>query len=115
MAEKDITPTPSSEPKDFTSMSADELHNLIETEGKNFIEQTKDGDIQDEDYFASEKFDLTRLMNLFFAFEYFERTSGSEKKNYSPEYSRLYELTYHKVNEYLDGIGLYGPDYIVNL
>jgi hypothetical protein len=117
MADKNITPEPTStpEPRDFTSMSADELHNLIEKEGKNFIEQTKDGDINAEDYFASEEFDITRLMSLFFAFEYFERTDGSDNKKYSPEYSKLYELTYSKINEYLGGLGLYGPDYIVNL
>jgi hypothetical protein len=54
-------------------------------------------------------------MNLFFAFEYFERTGGLDKKKYSSEYSKLYELTYLKLNEYLGGLGLYGPDYIVNL
>jgi hypothetical protein len=117
MAEKDTTPTPTSspEPRDFTTMSADELHSLIETEGKRFVEQTKDGDVAHNDYFATEQFSLDRLMNLFFAFEYFERTDGSEKRNYPPEYSLLYELTYHKVNDYMGGLGLYGPDYIVNL
>jgi hypothetical protein len=118
MADKDITPTPTStpEPRDFTSMSVDELYSLIETEGKKFVEQTEDGDIEPNDYFATEQFDLTRVMNLFFAFEYFDKSSSeSGGKPYPPQYSRLHELTYHTINEYLGGIGLYGPDYIVNL
>jgi hypothetical protein len=115
MADKDITPTPSSETKDFTTMSADELYNLIETEGKRFVEQTKDGDIDVNDYLETEKFDLERVMNLFFAFEYFTRGAGSESKEVSSYYSPLYQLVYEKIDEYMGNLGLYGSEYIVNL
>ena len=121
MADKDNTPAPPTptsapEPRDFTTMSADELYSLIETEGKRFVEQTGEGDIEPNDYFATEQFDLTRVMNLFFAFEYFGKIGdGPGGKPYPSEYLGLYELTYHTINEYLGGIGLYGPDYIVNL
>jgi hypothetical protein len=117
MADKDITPTPTStpEPRDFTSMSADELFSLIETEGKRFVEQTKDRDIEIDDYLATEKFNLARVMNLFFAFEYFIRGAGSESKKVPSDYSMLYQLVYEKIDEHMGGIGLYGPEYIVSL
>jgi len=115
MAEKDITPTPSLEPKNFTTMSADELYNLIDTEGKRYVEQTKDGDIEINDYLATEKFNLDRIMNLFFAFEYYTRGAGINTKEVPPEYSMLYQIVYEKIDEYMGNLGLYGPEYIVNL
>jgi hypothetical protein len=115
MADKDITPTPSSKPKDFTTMSADELYNLIETEGKRFVEQTKDGDIDINDYLETEKFNLERVMNLFFAFEYYTRGAGIDIKEVPSEYSMLYQIVYEKIDEYMGNLGLYGPEYIVNL
>jgi hypothetical protein len=109
MAEEKAVPTP----KNFTQMSADEMHALIEKEGKNFITQTEEGDINLNDYLASESFDLTRLMNLFFAFEYFERGESSQK-NYDGRYTTLYELVYAELGKLL-GDDLYGPEYVIGL
>ena len=109
MAEEKAVPTP----KDFTEMSADEMHALIEKEGENFVTQTKDGDISVEEYLSSEGFDLTRLMNLFFAFEHFERTDNSQR-NYDARYALLYEIVYTEIGKLL-GNDLYGPDYVISL
>lgn len=109
MAEEKAVPTP----KDFTEMSADEMHALIEKEGENFVTQTQDGDISIEEYLSSEGFDLTRLMNLFFAFEHFERNDNSQK-NYDAKYASLYEIVYAEIGKLL-GNDLYGPDYVIGL
>jgi hypothetical protein len=109
MAEEKASPTP----KNFTQMSAEDMHALIEKEGKNFITQTEEGDIPLNDYLASEGFDLTRLMNLFFAFEYFERSNPSQK-NYDGRYGLLYEIVYTELGKLL-GNDLYGPEYVIGL
>jgi hypothetical protein len=109
MAKEKAVPTP----KDFTEMSAEEMHALIEKEGENFLTQTQDGDISVEEYLASEGFNLTRLMNLFFAFEYFERTENNQR-NYNEKYASLYEIVYAEIGKLL-GNELYGPDYVIGL
>lgn len=109
MAEQNPTPT-----KNFTQMSAEELRALIEKEGENFVTQTQDGDIDINEYLASEKFDVQRLLNLFFAFEYFERADNSPSADYDVRYGRLYELVYNEVGKLLNA-DLYGPSYIVGL
>jgi hypothetical protein len=109
MAKEKAVPTP----KDFTEMSAEEMHALIEKEGENFVTQTQDGDISIEEYLSSEGFDLARLMNLFFAFEHFERNDSSQK-NYDARYASLYEITYAEIGKLL-GNDLYGPDYVIGL
>jgi hypothetical protein len=117
MAEEPTNPTPTSEAEErlFTKMSEQELHTLIETEGKKFLEQTADGDIEPSDYIEAEGFSLSRLMNLFFAFEYFERTqSGDNAKNYSNEYLLLYIEVYEKIKQYMGG-ELYDPEYAMKL
>lgn len=112
MAEENALPAP----KDFTQMSADELHALIEKEGSNFVQQTENGDIGINEYLESEGFDLPRIMNLFFAFEYFERTpSGFEAKSYKSEYAVLYGLLYDRISKFFGDQTIYGPEYIVNL
>jgi len=109
MAEEKALPTP----KHLAQMSADELHALIEKEGKNFVEQTEDGDISINEYLASENFNLTRLLNLFFAFEYFER-GEPKQKTYDARYGLLYELVYAELGKLL-GDDLYGPEYVIGL
>ena len=110
MAEKEPTPT-----KNFTQMSAEELRELIKQEGENFVTQTQDGDISINEYFVSEKFTLQRLLNLFFAFEYFERADNFPSRGYdSGRYALLYELVYHEIGKLLDS-DLYGPEYIIGL
>lgn len=109
MAEQNPTPT-----KNFTQMSADELKALINQEGENFVTQTQDGDIDINNYFASERFTLQRLLNLFFAFEYFSRAENSSSESYDARYGLLYELVYHEIGKTLDA-DLYGPEYIIGL
>jgi hypothetical protein len=98
--------------RDFTKMSVQELNNLVIAEGRKFIEQTKDGDIAVEDYIESENFSLTRLMNLFFAFDYFERTEhGNVNKNFGGEYSELYIQVYAQMSKIMGDKDIY-PGYI---
>ena len=96
-------------------MSESELHALIETEGKKFVEQTADGDITPNDYIEAEDFSLDRLMNLFFAFEYFERTiPGDKAKKYDSAYLELYIEVYEKIKQYMGG-DIYDPEYAMKL
>lgn len=110
MAEEKAVPTP----KDFTQMSAEEMNSLIKKEVDNFITQTKDGDIAINDYLSAEGFDLARLMNLFFAFEYFERAEMAEEKGYDAQSATLYEIVYTELGKLL-GNDLYGPEYVIGL
>lgn len=90
--------------RDFTQMSVQELNNLVVSEGRKFVEQTQDGDISFDDYIESENFDLTRLMNLFFAFEYFERTEhGNKNKVFAQEYDQLYLAIANKLEKLFGG------------
>jgi hypothetical protein len=117
VAEDTANPTPTSQPEEqlFTKMSEKELHALIEQEGRKFVEQTADGDIEPSDYLESEDFSLSRLMNLFFAFEYFERTeTGNKSKNYDSKYLELYIEVYEKIKQYMGG-DLYDPEYAMKL
>lgn len=117
MAKESTNPNSTSQPDErlFTDMSDTELHSLIETEGKKFVEQTADGDIAPEDYIEAENFSLSRLMNLFFAFEYFERTDdGDTKRNYSDQYQGLYFEVYQRIAQYMGG-EIYGPEYTMKL
>lgn len=98
--------------RDFTKMSVQELNNLVVSEGRKFLEQTKDGDISVEDYIESEDFSLIRLMNLFFAFDYFERTEhGNANKTYGTEYLELYTQVYAQVSKIMGDTDIY-PGYI---
>ncbi len=106
MAEEKTNAQP--EERDFSKMSVQELHNLVVTEGRNFVEQTKDGDIAIKDYINAENFSLTRLTNLFFAFEYFEKTEhGQSNKTYGDEYGELYLAVYDRLNKIMGGGDIY--------
>jgi hypothetical protein len=109
MAEDKAQPVPT----DISQMSPNDLHALIEKEGKNFVQQTEEGDIDINEYLASEQFDLPRLLNLFFAFEYFHR-AGSKQANFDSRYGLLYELVYAELGKLL-GTQLYGPEYVIGL
>lgn len=98
--------------RDFTKMSVQELNNLVVSEGRKFLEQTKDGDLAVEDYIPSENFSLVRLMNLFFAFDYFTRTEhGNANKNFGGEYSELYTQVYAEISKIMGDKDIY-PGYI---
>jgi hypothetical protein len=117
VAEDTTNPTPTSQPEErlFTKMSERELHALIEEEGRKFVEQTAEGDIEPSDYLEAEDFSLSRLMNLFFAFEYFERTiAGDKTKKYDDAYLELYGEVYQRIKTYMGG-ALYDPEYAMKL
>jgi hypothetical protein len=117
VAEDTTNPTPTSQPEErlFTKMSERELHALIEQEGRKFIEQTAEGDIAPSEYIEAEEFSLNRLMNLFFAFEYFERTEAGDKaRKYDSAYLELYVEVYQRIQTYMGG-ELYSPEYAMKL
>jgi hypothetical protein len=119
MAEdKKTTESKSVEERDYSSMSDKELYELIAEEGAKFVEQTENGDINPLDYYQSEQFTFQRLINLFFAFEYFMRTNHGSQGVYGkelekhPEWMTLYAMTLDVLRDG-SGMELYGDEYIL--
>lgn len=115
-----VDKTPSEPTKfDLSRSTPEQLADLIRKEGDNFIVQTEEAGIDEGKYLDEEKFDVERMLNLYFAFEFFDRTDQGRASGISPvnekyQYSVLYALLHGRIEQTLD-MNLFGSEYIIRL